>query len=75
MTGKEATKTIMKDRGYTYKTLADKLGYAHHSSVSERLKEASADMRVDTLVKMLEAMDCELVVRSKLKDKKEWRIG
>ena len=73
MTGKEAVRELLKERGYTMKTLADKLGYTSNAAIAERLSGAR-DMRVDTLVKMLEAMDCELVVRSKLKDKKEWRI-
>lgn len=29
-------------------------------------------MRIDTLMEMVEAMDCEVVVRSTLKDKSEW---
>lgn len=74
MNSKDLIREIMKDRSYTHQVLADKLGYTSRVGVTERLS-GKADMRVDTLVKMLEAMDCELVVRSKLKDKKEWRIG
>ncbi|SCJ25249.1 Uncharacterised protein [uncultured Ruminococcus sp.] len=29
-------------------------------------------MRIDTLIEMVEAMDCEVIVRSTLKDKSEW---
>ena len=74
MTSKDVIRDIMKSRCYTQQTLSEKLGYTSQSAIAARLKGAT-EMRVDTLVKMLEAMDCELVVKSKLKDKKEWRIG
>ena len=74
MTSKDLIREIMKERSYTQRVLADKLGYKSQAAVAERLKGAT-EMRVDTLVKMLECLDCELVVRSKLRDRKEWRIG
>lgn len=63
----EIVREIMKRKGFTFKTLADKLGYPNHSSVSEKLRVGSSQ-RTDTLVAFLEAMDCELVIRSKLRD-------
>lgn len=63
----------MKERGFTNRSLADKLGYKYASSISERLRNKK-EMRVDNLVQMLEAMDCELVVRSTTLPKKEWVI-
>lgn len=75
MNSKDIIKSLMKDRGFTLQHLADEAGFNSRMAVSQRLTTGSSEMRVDTLVKMLEAMDCELVVRSKLKDKKEWRIG
>lgn len=74
MNGKQTVVEIMKAKGFTYNLLAKKLGYNAASGVSERLRGAQ-DMRVDTLVKFLEQMDCELVVRSTTKDKMEWIIG
>lgn len=63
----------MQERGFTHQALADKLGYKHSSGVTERLRNKNG-MRVDVLVKMLEALDCELVVRSTTLPKKEWII-
>lgn len=65
--------TRMKERGFTNQSLAEKLGHKYASNVSERLRNKNG-MRVDVLVKMLEALDCELVVRSTTLPKKEWII-
>lgn len=79
MNAKNTVKEIMKVRGHNYRTLAEKLGYTNQkgetlaSGVSERLRGAQ-EMRVDTLVKFLAELDCELVVKSKTADKKEWKI-
>lgn len=75
MTSKDIVKDIMKLRGHTYESLAEKLGFKHASGLSERLRPGAADMRIDTLLKMLDAMDCELVIRSKMpKEKAEWTV-
>lgn len=63
----------MKDRGYTYQSLASKMGYATASGASERVRRDN-HVTVANLLKILEAMDCDLVVRSKTSDKKEWTI-
>lgn len=73
MNAKEIVSEIMKKRGFTNASLAKKLNYPTASGVSERLR-GKQDMRADTLVKFLEAMDCEVVIRSKLSDKMEWTI-
>ena len=73
MNSKNILKAVMKHRGHTHESLATKLGFKSSSGVSERLR-GTADMRVDTLVKFLEAMDCELVIRSKLSDKSSWTV-
>lgn len=73
MNGKDVVKRIMELRGMGSAVLSEKLGYASGSGVRERLRGVQ-DMRVDTLAKFLEAMDCELVVRSKLGDKTKWVI-
>ena len=73
MNAKQIVSEVMKKRGFTNSALADKLNYPTPSGVSERLR-GKQDMRVDTLVKFLEAMDCEVIVKSKLSDKAEWVI-
>jgi transcriptional regulator with XRE-family HTH domain len=73
MNAKQIVSEIMKKRGFTNAALAEKLKYPTASGVSERLR-GKQDMRVDTLVKFLDAMDCEVVIKSKLNDKLEWKI-
>lgn len=74
MNSKKIVREVMKQRGHTYESLADKLGFSKPSGVSERLR-GTTEMRVDTLIKLLSGMDCELVVRSKLQDKAEWTVS
>ena len=73
MNAKQIVSEVMKKRGFTNAALAEKLHYPTASGVSERLR-GKQDMRADTLVKFLEAMDCEVVIRSKLSDKSEWKV-
>ena len=73
MNGKEIVAEVMKMRGFTNAALAKKLDYPTPSGVSERLR-GKQDMRVDTLAKFLEAMDCEVIIRRKLNDKMEWTV-
>lgn len=70
----EIIKDIMKARGYSNKSLADKLGKSTASAVSNPLSRENG-MRIDTFLEMIEAMDCEVIVKSKLKDKTEWKMG
>ena len=67
----EIVKEIMKLRGFSNQSLAKKLGKPTASAVSNPLSRENG-MRIDTLMEMVEAMDCEVVVRSTLKDKSEW---
>lgn len=69
----EIVKEIMKLRGFTNQSLASKLGKSTASAVSNPLSREKG-MRIDTLVEMVGAMDCEVIVRSTLKDKSEWKI-
>lgn len=66
-------KSIMAIRGFTFRTLATKMGKSSHSTLANQLSRPNG-MRVDKLLEMLDAMDCELVIRSKLSDKKEWTV-
>ena len=67
----DTIREVMKEKGFTHTLLAEKLGYKYPSGVTTKLQRVSG-LRVDTLVKFLEAMDCELVIRSKTTDKTEW---
>ena len=67
---KETIREVMNAKGFTNALLAEKCGYNTSSGVSTKFERKT--MNVDTLIKFLEAMDCELVIRSKTTDKSEW---
>lgn len=73
MNSKQIVGEIMKSKGFTAQALATKLGYKTASGLTERVR-GKHEMRVDTLIAILEAMDCELVIRSKLRDKTEFVV-
>lgn len=73
MLGKDVVRSAMDLRGMSLAVLAEKLGYATPSGVSQRLY-CKQDMRVDTLAKFLKALDCKIVVKSNLSDKTVWVI-
>lgn len=80
MNAKNTVKEIMKLRGHNNRTLAEKLGYVNQggdalpTGVANRLSSGAQEMRVDTLVKFLAALDCELVIKSTNADKREWTV-
>ena len=69
----EIVRGILKDRNVSYAAVAQKLGYKHPSAVSNRLDDKRS-LQVDNLINILQALDCELVIRSTTKDKTEWVI-
>lgn len=76
MNSKQIVAEVMDMRGWSQKMLAEKLGYATVTGVANRLNgKSTKDMNVSTLVQFLSLMDCEVVVRSRTKDKKEWVIS
>ena len=75
MTAKQIVKEIMKLRGFSQKTLADELNYPTVTGVANRLNgKTTKDMNVDTLVKFVSAMNCDVIIKSRLADKSEWKI-
>lgn len=76
MNSKQIVTEVMNMRGVSQKMLAEKLGYATPTGVANRLNgKSTKDMNVSNLVQFLSLMDCEVVVRSLTKDKKEWIIS
>ena len=71
MRGKEVVFEAMKLRGKNARMLADDMDYATASGVTERLR-AKQDIRVDTLIAFLDALECDVIVKSRLLDKKTW---
>ena len=68
----DALRQILKMRGWTYQRMADALGTKLQNVIDKMNKRSG--MTVAMLLKYCEATDCEVVVRSKLKDKTEWII-
>lgn len=69
----EIIKEIMELRGFSNQSLATKLGKSTASAVSTKLSREKG-MRMDIFLEMIEAMDCEVIVKSKLADKTQWKI-
>lgn len=74
MDAKEAIKEIMAVRKWSQAKLAEESGFKRQSNVTGILNRGSS-LRVDNLVKMAEAMGCEVVIRDKMGSKMEWRVS
>jgi len=68
----EIVKALMKEKGYSGRVLAEKLGYNTASAVTNRLQ--SKGMTVEKLVELLAAMDCELIIKDKVGEKKSFVV-
>lgn len=71
MTAGSILKEVMNSKGFSFRTLAAKLGYSVGSYISERVRRDNG-MRVDSLLEMLEAMDCEVIIKNKIGKKEQW---
>ncbi len=63
---------LRESKKMSYKYIAEKMGLATPSGVSNRLK--SKTMNVETLVEMLAVMDCELIIRNKVGEKESYIV-
>lgn len=72
MTEQEAVREAMKTRGYNQTFVAEKAGFKGQSTVAEYLR--SKHMRVDNLVRMLNAMDFDLVVVDRANSDNKWKV-
>lgn len=63
----EAVKALMAAKGASGATLAKKLGFNTASAVTNRLQ--SKTMTVEVLINLLNAMDCELIIKNTVGDK------
>lgn len=68
----EIVKALMKAKGVSGAVLAEKLGYKTPSAVTNRLQ--SKTMTVEVLVNLLEAMDCELIIKNKVGGKESFVV-
>ncbi len=65
MKQKEAIKTLLKEKNTSQAALAEKMGYAHVSGVSQMLNRGN--ITVKTLYKICELMDYEITIQPKRK--------
>ena len=71
----EIVKALMKSKGFSGKTLAEKIKgskSATASYVTNRLQ--SKTMTVEKLLELLDAMDCELIIKNKVGDKESFVV-
>ncbi len=68
----EIVKELMKTKGMSGATLAKKLGYNTASAITNRLQ--SKTMTVEMLLKLLSAMDCELIIKNTVGDKESYLV-
>lgn len=61
---KQIIKAALKSCGWSQKRLSDAMGYENKSSIATMLSRDAA-LRLDTFMRMLDAMGFEVVVRSK----------
>jgi len=67
MNEKEIVRDVMKHYGITQSELAKRMGYKYPSSVSEAINRQA--MSVDIFWRMVDAMDCEVIIKC---PDKEW---
>lgn len=75
MTEREAIRELMKLRGWSQQQLATESGFKRQSNISNLLNSRENGMRVDNLLKLVNTMGCDLVIRDKMGSKKEWIIS
>ena len=68
----EIVKQMMKTKKASGAVVAEKLGFKTASAVTNRLQ--SKTMTVEVLVNILEALDCELIIRHKMGDKESFVV-
>lgn len=68
----EIVKMLMKSKGKSSAYIAEQWGEKHASKVSNRLQ--SKTMNVETLIKILDVLECELIIRDKVGDKQSYPV-
>ena len=68
----EIVKEMMKTKKASGAVLANKMGFNTPSAVTNRLQGKT--MTVEVLIKLLDALDCELVIRHKMGDKESFIV-
>ena len=74
MDAKQAVREIMALRGWSQMKLAEECGMKGQTNVTGILNRG-ASMRVDVLMRMVQAMGFEIVLRDKMGSKKEYVLN
>lgn len=74
MTEKEIMREVMRLRGCSQSKLAEKAGFNSQLNISGLLNNNKNGIRIDKLLKVFTALDCEIVVRDKTRPGFEWVI-
>lgn len=74
MNEKEIVRTIMSLRKWSQADLAREAGFKSQSNITGLLNNNKNGIRIDNLVKMLNAMGCEVVIRDKMGSGNEWKV-
>ena len=74
MNEKQLLKKILRELKITQTELAKRLGYNAQSGVAQLVGGNHKFLSVPTLVRALDAIGCELVIRSKEDATREWII-
>ena len=74
MNEKEIVREVMGLRKWSQADLAREAGFKSQSNITGLLNNNKNGIRIDNLVKILNAMGCEVIVRDKMGSEKEWRI-
>ena len=63
MTEKDAIRRMMKTRGITQATLAEKAGFGGQTNITGLLNNNRHGIRIDKLLRLTKAMGYEIVIR------------
>lgn len=74
MNAVETIKAVMKAKKITQAKLAERAGYRSQSNVTGMLNRGGGNLHCSSLFEMLDAMGCDLVVRDRENDAREWVI-
>lgn len=74
MNEKEIVRDVMGLRKWSQAELAREAGFKSQSNITGLLNNNKNGIRIDNLVKMLNAMGCEVVVRDKMGSGREWTV-
>ena len=71
MNAGQLIREIMKNKGFSGAALSQKMGFSLPTYVINKISRGNS-MRVDSLLEMLEAMDCEVIIKNKIGKKEQW---